>query len=260
MNTPIPPDDVSELIRKVREEIERSADILRPGELAISVEAVIALHLQQEALSRRSADSRGVGVRALEWAVDDDRLNLVAHTVVGRYAITMYQGMEEPARLYAPTWPERKSYRTEDEAKAAAQTHFDTTIRSALQEPAAGEPVALIDQAMACDAWPSWLSDIVDLTNQASDAADMSTEQAVAYGILQALRRPSIAPATPVGEVTDEMVERAARVLVPVWYGGFEDQTQNNAGGWLWPHGTPNERARATARAALTAALSAGKP
>jgi hypothetical protein len=49
------------------------------------------------------------------------------------------------------------------------------------------EPAALIDRAMNCDAWPRWLSDIVDLTNQAADAADMSTEQAVAHGILAAL-------------------------------------------------------------------------
>lgn len=49
-------------------------------------------------------------------------------------------------------------------------------------------------------------------------------------------------------------VEAAARVLVPVWYGGFEDQTQKEEGGWLHPPGTPNKRALDTARDVLRAA------
>lgn len=49
-------------------------------------------------------------------------------------------------------------------------------------------------------------------------------------------------------------VEAAARVLVPVWYGGFEDQTQKEDGGWLHPPGTPNKRALDTARDVLRAA------
>lgn len=68
--------------------------------------------------------------------------------------------------------------------------------------------------------------------------------------------RPVYASPPAVTEVTEEMVEAAAKVLVPVWYGGFEDQTQNDVGGgWLFPPGTPNKRARDTARAALTTAL-----
>jgi hypothetical protein len=64
------------------------------------------------------------------------------------------------------------------------------SIEAVSDEVVSAEPAAIIDQAMDCDAWPKWLSDLVELTNQASDAADMSTEQAVAYGILQALRSP----------------------------------------------------------------------
>jgi hypothetical protein len=75
--TPTPTTDsavspVRELIRKVREEIERSADILRPAELAMSVEAVIELHEQQSALSRRSLDTAdGVEQVAYEHAAED---------------------------------------------------------------------------------------------------------------------------------------------------------------------------------------------
>lgn len=50
-------------------------------------------------------------------------------------------------------------------------------------------------------------------------------------------------------KITDEAVEAAARVLVPVWFGGFEDQSEEG-----FP-GTPNRRAINTARDALEAAL-----
>lgn len=43
----------------------------------------------------------------------------------------------------------------------------------------------LITQAIRCDLWPKWLGDIVDKTADSYvDKYDMSTEQAVAYGIL----------------------------------------------------------------------------
>jgi hypothetical protein len=58
-------------------------------------------------------------------------------------------------------------------------------------------------------------------------------------------------------KVTDAMVEAGARVLVPVWYGGFEDQRSvPGTRDWLVPPGTPNARARATSRAVIQAALS----
>jgi hypothetical protein len=56
-------------------------------------------------------------------------------------------------------------------------------------------------------------------------------------------------------EIDRATVERCARVLVPEWYGGFEDQRMKEEGSaeWLNPPGTPNDNARRIARAVLAA-------
>jgi len=45
----------------------------------------------------------------------------------------------------------------------------------------------LIERAWNCDQWPAWLDVVVDATNKVADEHDMSSEQAIAYGILTAL-------------------------------------------------------------------------
>lgn len=47
------------------------------------------------------------------------------------------------------------------------------------------------EQAWNCYAWPQWLHDIVWKTNEVADHLDMSTEQAIAYGVLSALSASS---------------------------------------------------------------------
>lgn len=46
---------------------------------------------------------------------------------------------------------------------------------------------ALERAAWNCNEWPQWLHDIVDRTNDVADRQDMSTEQAIAYGVLSAI-------------------------------------------------------------------------
>lgn len=45
----------------------------------------------------------------------------------------------------------------------------------------------LIERAWNCGQWPAWLHVVVDAVSKVADEQDMSTEQAIAYGILTAL-------------------------------------------------------------------------
>ncbi|MBN8241741.1 hypothetical protein JF546_01795 [Nitratireductor aquimarinus] len=45
-------------------------------------------------------------------------------------------------------------------------------------------------KAWDCEAWPDWLHDIVEKTNEVADRLDMSAEQAHAYAVLAALSAP----------------------------------------------------------------------
>lgn len=65
----------------------------------------------------------------------------------------------------------------------------------------------VLSSAMACDQWPDWLSQIVDQTNEAADTSDMSTEQAVAFGILSALSLQPITGEAPPSQALRDRVE-----------------------------------------------------
>lgn len=195
------------------------------------------LTLALEALTRRTASS--VGVKSLEWEWEDFRSVWKAPSVLGEYTVWTISGYTCFKRQ---EWDAGKGCGSSDaDGFASAQADFNTRILSALEPlPShAGEDdgaVALIDQAMDCAAWPSWLGDVVELTNQASDAADMSTEQAVAYGILQALRHPSPS-VPPQGETIEDAV-----IAVATLYGNYIP-----GHGWAGFGPTPDQIAAALA-------------
>lgn len=165
-----------------------------------------------ELQSLRSKPVAGVEVKPLEWGKTSYG-RPETETIVGVYRV-----FEHVDGGWAATFKTfnlvdangRKNFATEAEALDAAEADYRQRILSALipkaTAPVVSEPVATIDRAMDCDSWPEWLGDIVDLAIQASDAADMSTEQAIAYAILHYAASPQ-----PEAVITEEIVERAAK-------------------------------------------------
>lgn len=102
-----------------------------------------------EAWNRRAAlspahEGVGVEVRELEWidhtgANEDgepifERLDLRAQSGIGNYYISFdyFTDRAAPIQLSTPT-SSRTGFATEDQAKAAAQAHFEAAIRSAIR-------------------------------------------------------------------------------------------------------------------------------
>lgn len=156
----------------------------------------IHIHYRDEprinAWNRRSLD-KGEVVKPLEWDRDRFPGYSQASSTVGTYrayadgtvTLDTKQVSYEAGRII---------YETE----VAAQADYASRVTSALlpkaTAPVVSEPVATIDRAMDCESWPKWLGDLVEFAMQASDAADMSTEQVIAYAILHHSAAPQPQP------------------------------------------------------------------
>lgn len=145
---PVPQDRLDMMANHPSRVMQGSAPVsLKSGELRSMAEEITA---SRRALSL-TGSGRGVKVKALCWERWDRSFKQTAVTIRGRYEVDIWNTDTKAWRWYSSAtglWNSGSGKMTEADAKAAAQSHYDGVILSAL------EPTPTLKQTGSVVAWP----------------------------------------------------------------------------------------------------------